>query len=515
MFREHKNPSPPSLYESFEQLLNEPKRKELNNPNSWHNLFRENVTFAIDEKPFAVLYDKGNGCPNAPVRILLAMMILKEGYGWSDNDLFLNCRFNLLVMNALGLSNLTEDVPAASTYYELRRKIYEYQITEGKDLIGQMFEELTNKQAEEYLVKPDWIRMDSKLVSSNIANCSRLQLIINCLQEFYKNLSENLKHKISEEDKEVLEELKCRKAGNIVYNLSNEEKQGYLTKLGWLLERLLRIYDDEDSDKYKLIKRVFQEQYKNDAEKIELKSGREIPSDSLQSAYDPEAGYRNKNGVTKGYSVNLTETCNSEGLNLVTAIEVETANTPDTEFLIKGVEKTERIIGEVKQISTDGAYNSEANQRYTYEKHKELYLSGIQGRKGRYEYERIDKDTVKVTDRETGKTQTVKAYSKGKYKIRDSKGKTTYFRDEHVASSERRRKAEELAPVIRERRCNIEASIFQLGINLNNKNKTKYRGKYKTNVWALCRVIWMNLVRIKKHAFEFNPNIPSGAVING
>jgi len=31
------------------------------------------------------------------------MMILKEGFGWSDGKLFEECNFNILVMKALGL----------------------------------------------------------------------------------------------------------------------------------------------------------------------------------------------------------------------------------------------------------------------------------------------------------------------------------------------------------------------------------------------------------------------------
>lgn len=513
MFRERKNPTPPSLYDSLEQLLNAHKRKELHNPNAWHNLFREHVTLAIDEKPFAVLFDKDNGCPNAPLRVLLSMMILKEGYGWSDSDLYVQCRFNMLVMNSLGLSNITDDVPVKSTYYELRRKIYEYQVTGGVDLIGGMFEDLTKKQSDVFSVNAQWIRMDSKLVGSNIANCSRLQLIISCLQEFYKSLDDGLKSKLERSDIQTLEGLKDQKAGQIVYRLSNKEKEAYLEKLGWLLDRISRIYTEKDNDNYKIIKRLFEEQYSRNAEKVELKPGKDISANAIQSAYDTEAGYRNKNGKkVKGYSINLTETCNEEGLNLITSIEVESADTADTEFFRTSIEQTERIAGEVREVSVDGAYNSENNQEYVKENDKKIHLSGIQGAKGKYEYERIDKNRVKVTDTETGKVREVEAYKEGKYKFKDSNGKVKYFKDMHVAGSERRKEVEELAPEIRKRRCNVEASIFQECFHLR-KNKTRYRGRFKTKLWARCRGLWINLVRIKNYEGELCPDSLQEAIV--
>jgi hypothetical protein len=45
------------------------------------------------------------------------------------------------------------------------------------------------------------------------------------------------------------------------------------------------------------------------------------------------------------------------------------------------------------------------------------------------------------------------------------------------------------------KRNNVEASIFQLGFTLRN-NKSKYRGLIKQKIWAYCRCLWVNLVRI-------------------
>jgi hypothetical protein len=62
-------------------------------------------------------------------------MILKEAYGWSDLQLFEQCGFNLLVRSALGLANLNDQVPAESTYYLFRKRVYQHRETTGEDLL--------------------------------------------------------------------------------------------------------------------------------------------------------------------------------------------------------------------------------------------------------------------------------------------------------------------------------------------------------------------------------------------
>ena len=55
----------------------------------------------VDETVFSVLYTRGKGAPNASLRVLVGMMILKEGQGWSDEQLFENCNFYLHALSAL------------------------------------------------------------------------------------------------------------------------------------------------------------------------------------------------------------------------------------------------------------------------------------------------------------------------------------------------------------------------------------------------------------------------------
>lgn len=110
--------------------------KKYSAPNAWHNQFYSLVTTKIDDEIFKPLFPEGkkSGRPNASIRILVAMSVLKEGFGCSDEDLFEKCEFDLLTRKALGMELLTDVTPSIDTYYLFRRRICEYQERTGIDL---------------------------------------------------------------------------------------------------------------------------------------------------------------------------------------------------------------------------------------------------------------------------------------------------------------------------------------------------------------------------------------------
>jgi len=514
MYRQHKTATPGTLFTSFGQILGEQKLKRLEDKKSWDNIFREQVTLAIDEQVFSSIYSQRNGRPNAPIRILVAMLILKEGFGWSDSELYDECRFNIRVMNALGLSNASDEVPVESTYYEFQKKLYEYQIKECRDLMSEAIEKTTKAEAEIFSVNSKWIRMDSKLVGSNITKCTRLQLIISCLQEFYKSLDEKIKRRLRKEDRAILEEIMKKKAYQIVYQSSNEQKEAYLQRFGELLSRLEEIYKDKNSrgsgnpslrekleeEKYSMIVRLFKEQYQRNKSdgKIELKLESEIPSEAIQSPYDMDAAYRKKGDKkVRGYSLNIIETCNKGELNLLLGAEIYKANKSDNEIFEEAVKQAERISGKVERISVDGAYHSPENQKYAKGEGKEIHLSGITGAGGDYDFEQKD-GKLKVKNKETGEEIIAHITKKGHYRIKEKCGKRRYFTKEQIESYMIRKEVEELPKEIRNVRCNVEASIFQSCYHLR-KDKTKYRGLFRHQLWAKCRMMWINMIRIKNY----------------
>ena len=496
MFTTTPSSHPADLFSNYASHFRESKRKKLNDPKTWHNVFYDHVMSKVDEPVFSVLYSASRGRPNASIRILVAMLILKEGFGWSDEKLFEQCEFNILVMRALGLSNFDDEVPVASTYYLFKQSLFSYQLEHGCDLMSETFEKLTQDQAGELGTRGDFIRMDSKLIGSNIANCCRLQHIIGTLSAFWERLPEAQRQRASRRERSVLNSLLDQTPGQFVYRLSNEEKKVSIRSYGLLLHRLVQIYDDSDGDQ---IRRLFNDQFTVVRKRVVVKPPSEIASDSLQSPHDPEAAFSAKaHQNVKGYSVNLTETCNPKSLNLITDVRVEPANHPDQKFLEHALEATESVVGPVREVSADGAYYNPTNADLADETRKQFHFGGMQGTPSCYEYNQTSQG-LQVTDTRTSCSVYATEYKPGRYRA-DLPGRRRpyYFRTSQVKSAEQRRSILDLPEAIRHRRNNVEASLFQLSFFTRN-NKTRYRGLRQNRLWAICRAAWMNLVRIANH----------------
>lgn len=154
----------------------------------------------------------------------------------------------------------------------------------------------------------------------------------------------------------------------------------------------------------------------------------------------------------------------------------------------------------------DGAYHAHENLEYGESNGIKLYFTGIQGPKGNFEFIRSEKG-LKVFNTQTGETIEAIKYKPGKYKIRLPSGKWRYFKAEEIDSYERRKTIEDLPKVIRNRRNNVEATVFQLCYHSRN-NKTRYRGQYRNKMWAICRGIWINLIRIRNFMKDLLKPLP-------
>ena len=182
MFKKSSTNKQFDLFNSPSDLMCGRESRVYDNPSAWHNKFYREVTSNIDEEIFRPLFaedreDKKDGRPNAPIRILIAMSILKEGSGCSDESLFENCCFNMLYRRALGMVTLNEQCPSIDSYYMLRRRMAKYEEETGIALFDKCFKGITRKQALEYRISGKSVRMDSKLISSNIAWYTRYEII--------------------------------------------------------------------------------------------------------------------------------------------------------------------------------------------------------------------------------------------------------------------------------------------------------------------------------------------------
>jgi hypothetical protein len=500
MFRKTNKEPQVDLFGGVPSILDGGSLKQYSDDSHWHNQFRKHVVSRIDETVFKVLFNETEGAPNASISLLVGMMILKEAFGWSDSQLFEQCRFNLLVRSALGLFNLNDTLPAESTYYLLRKRIYEHQNQVGENLMEKTYKQITGKQIQEFEVNGRSIRMDSKLLSSNIAFYSRYEIIHHTLCRFYKTLNKQERSRLSAMDKQQLKELTKEEPQKTIYRSTREEIKSRLQSIGILVYKIVNTFTDHKSERYQLLCRVFGEQYKlTEDQQVQLRPREEIGSDSLQSPHDPDSAYRHKgNQQVKGYSANITETASDDSLNLITDVIVKKANVPDTEFVQPAIESTTEVTGQaVETVYADGAYQSPANDEYC--EGIDMIFTGIQGAKSIYDLEMTSTGLV-ATDTRTGERYQA-VLAKKQTNSKEDRWRITiaggykYFDQKAIRAAEIRRTMKERPLEDLHKRNNVEATIFQLSFLLRN-NKTRYRGQFKQEIWAYCRCLWINLVRI-------------------
>lgn len=513
MFRKTNKEKQMDLFYSPTNLLGKRALKKFDDPKAWQNIFYKEVTSRIDEDTFSVLFNNSNGAPNASVCRLVAMMLLKEGYGCSDEQLFEKCEFDLLARRALGLDGFEEDIPCAATYYNFRAALVKHSTEEGEDLLQKCFEQVTGNQAKAYGVSGKSVRMDSKLIGSNIALYSRYVLVHKTMCKYLKDADLSV---FEAGLRTHIEEYLKEDAAKTVYRTDSETMKTNLLVLGESVYAILKIKEDT----YPLLKRVFDEQYTVKDGVVSVRPKNEIPADSLQNPNDPDATYRNKNEKpVQGYSTNITETCGEEGKpNLITGVQVETATHADCKFLEEGVAQSERVTGDtVEKLHADGAYQSPANREFAKththdgEKEMELMTGKMQGG-ARFDLY-MEGEELTVVDKKTGETiMAVKSKAENykgtvpmkRWRIpwQKEKGRPwRYFTEKDVAASELRRKIESLSPEDQRMRNNVEAAMFQYSFHTRN-NKTRYRGLAKHRMHAYARCMWMNFRRLAIYQFH-------------
>lgn len=506
MFKKSPSTKQFDMFNSPSSMMCVRESRYYDDPSNWHIKFYEEITSRIDETIFKPLFTEGNengkdGRPNASIRIIIAMCVIKEGYGYSDENLFEICRFHVLYRRALGMIGMDEQCPSLGAYYLLRKRICEYEEKTGVNLFEECFKNITRKQIKTYQISGKSVRMDSKLISSNIAWYSRYEIIH---KTFLQATQDYNRFRITDRMlRQQYMEFREEDASKTVYRTEPEEMGNRLLRLGLVIDYILT---HSRKSEHPLLERVFNEQYEKDKDgTVSVRDKKLVSPKSLQNPNDPDAQYRNKGGkVVKGYSANLTETTDEKGKpGLITDIQVKGASAPDNGYLEDAIRNTEEVTGNKVDVAyTDGAYQSEDNRKLAADGEHgfELVSSGIQGKPGRFELNLIDDNTLEVTDRETSEVTTAiptRNMEQWKVNVKDKKGKSVwkYFGKEHIEKAEARRKIDSVPIEKRMKRNNVEATIFQYCFHTRN-NKTRYRGLLKHKLQAFARGLWINMRRL-------------------
>jgi len=366
-------------FSSFEMLMPEKMKKEIEKSAEWG--FYNEVFSKIDEEIFREMYSDKYSRPNTPVNLLAGSLILKELKKWTYPELFHHLKFDILTRVALGLHDLSMDHYAQSTLFLFQQRLEELENAHDRKPMKELLDSLNAENIERLGLSVETIRLDSTFLDSNIRRYGRIQLLVEGLQRLWRIFDESDRDKY----RELFAPYVKDSSEHYIYNMKSGES-------GKCLDDLAKIYTGlhlsligkygENKVFAEVFSRLCREHTKTEEGKIEIRPQDEIPSGALQSPDDTEATYRNKRGEQhRGYSAQITETVDTEkGLSLITDVAVTPNNKDDSSYLEEKIDGY--IESGVKEIHVDGGYGSEKiDEKLSEREDVNLYQSAVKGRK--------------------------------------------------------------------------------------------------------------------------------------
>jgi hypothetical protein len=414
MFKKNPRHVQPYLISNINDLP-EKQRKLLET--SWSGTFFREFYSRVDEEPFAELYVDFPSRPNAPINELVSLEFLKDGNGWTDEEMYQHYLFDLQTRHALGLDQLGEEHFELRTVYNFRQRLSQYMQATGVNLLDRAFEQVTDEQMAAFQLKTGKQRMDSVLLGSNIRQRGRLQLLVEVMQRVQRMLSEADQTRYAEIFAAYLQ----GHSGHYIYRLKSEEFPTHLQRIGEQMQRLLADlqpgYGQEPV--YQVLVRVFGEHFQVAEQTVQAKEAKDLSAQSLQSPDDLEATYREKRGQGyQGYSANLTETCEPENpFQLITKTQTAPNCTDDSQLLAEALPNLKERT-DLDTMYTDGGFGGSLSDPVLLEQKVELVQTAIRGRQPNPEKLHLADFEIKL-DTESGKPlqvtcphgQNVSAYS--------------------------------------------------------------------------------------------------------
>ncbi|MBO0413874.1 transposase [Enterococcus hulanensis] len=345
--------------------------------NSWAKHFYEIIFSSINEERFEVLYSNNSATrPNTPANIMIGVLILKELFTLTDDELLESVICDVRFQYALGTTSFKEQPLSDRSFSRFRERLVSYYEQTGIDLVKEEMEYLADSFCSFFDLQPTMKRMDSLLVASSCRKLNRFALFYKCVSNLAKEI-----------DKSGAVELL---AGKELYLSKNYFNRAIMYKKHQDIEEDWEkcvndglLFLEETTEKlsenthYKNLMRLFEEQLTFEGEKPKLLSIRKVSPDSLQNPSDPDASYKKKNRKSYiGYVANIVETFD-EKLSLITSYDFEKNTVSDYQFIYQFIEHWDRE--KPCQLITDGGYGSEDVFKKAEEKNIDLCTTALRG----------------------------------------------------------------------------------------------------------------------------------------
>lgn len=355
-----------NMFDPFEHLG--PRRRKLLE-NSWAHLFREEILPFLPVHKLLVHYSEFHGRPTKELYAMLGLMILQQMHDLTDEETVMEFAFGYQWHYALNITGGSDEEAYVSprTLWGMRK------ILTRHNLYVPVFESVTAKLADAFNIDTNQQRIDSVHIRSNMRHLGRIGLFVATIKKFLRNLKRHHKGMFDALDRELTDRYMTKKGESAFSMVKPSESSRTLETLAndlfYLVDRFSEHSDVPDMNSYQLLVRLLKEQCvvedgeKAGEAKVAVKANRDVPSDSLQSPSDPDAGYSGHKG--KGYQVQVAETYEpgeeKSRPSLITHVSVEPADKSDAKALIPFIEDTtNRDLGP-GEVLADTPYGGDEN----------------------------------------------------------------------------------------------------------------------------------------------------------
>jgi hypothetical protein len=360
------------LFDPFARL-GEKRRRLLEQ--GWPGVFRTHLLERLPVEAVAEGFSASMGRPTKELYTMLGALALQEMLDLSDVETVDAVAFDMRWHYALGIVGESdrEKYVSERSLRNYRRELIE------RDLAKVVFGEVRDALLKAFRVSTGKQRLDSTLILSNMKVLRRLELFVEVIRRFLRNLRRQEKALFEEEVEEEMGERYLREGkGGYFAQVKPSERKRMLGEVAADLLRLVERFREKEAanrlTSYQHMVRVLGEQCEvieggeKEAERVRVKEPKEVASDCLQNPSDPDAAYDAHKGV--GYQVQLMETYQEDGgeekeeakpPDLITHVEVEPANKSDVDALLPAIRETKEGGCAPQELVADTSYGSDEN----------------------------------------------------------------------------------------------------------------------------------------------------------
>jgi hypothetical protein len=347
------------MFKPFEHLG--PKRLALLE-SSWAHLFREEILHKLPAEKLFPLYSELTGRRTKELYAMLGLVLLQQMEDLSDEETVRQFAFNIMWQYALNVTDATD----FSSYVSPRT------LWNMRDIVGRLgleqtiFENITDALRKLFELDPSKQRLDSIHIFSNMAHLGRVRLFVKTIRKFLVNLKRH-HNELYQSLGEVAVRYDERNEGQFAVKPSESSRK--LQEVGTNCFLLVEQFKAHEAvvamTSYQLLVRLFNEQCVvangDSGETVTIRPNKDVPSSSLQSPSDPDAGYSGHKG--KGYQMQVMETYSPDKSqpDLITHVNVEAAHESDVHALLPALEDVEARELSPTELLADSLYGSDEN----------------------------------------------------------------------------------------------------------------------------------------------------------